>query len=136
MKTVLYPTALALGILLSALAHVDLTLATGCAVPSFADALAFDAGSAPFAVAVGDLNGDGKLDLTVATFRSDFSGDLDAGVWVLLSNRKGSFEPAVKYEAGSGPRALAVGDLNGDGKPDIAVASLPDSTISVFVGQW
>jgi len=34
-----------------------------------------------------------------------------------------SFEPAVSYLAGTNPRSVAVGDFNGDGRPDLAVAN-------------
>ena len=48
------------------------------------------------------------------------------GVWVLLGNGDGTFKQAVKVPSNSGmfPGSIAVGDFNGDGKPDLVVAQL------------
>jgi hypothetical protein len=76
-------------------------------------------GSASFSVAIADVNGDGKADI-VALNR--YPGTGVAGV--LLGNGDGSFQPPVTYSTGDayGSQGLAVGDLNGDGHSDIAVA--------------
>ena len=70
-------------------------------------------------VAVADVNGDGKLDLIVAT------GSSTAGlVGVLLGNGDGTFQAEATYSSGGlSPLALAVADLNGDGKPDVVVSN-------------
>ncbi len=41
----------------------------------------------------------------------------------------------MNYDAGSGPDSVAVGDFNGDGKPDLAVANYGDGTVSVLLGN-
>src|SRR2546426_284741 len=87
----------------------------------------FAAGRSPDSVAVGDFNGDGKLDLAVANFDS-------SDVSVLLGNGDGSFKAALTFAAGRGPSFVAVGDFNGDGKPDLAVATLGSSAVSVLLG--
>lgn len=79
-------------------------------------------------VAIGDLNGDGKPDLVVAN-----AGRLSTtgSVSVLLqdSGRPGFFLPAVNYAGVLQPLSVAIADLNGDGKPDIAVADGDIATI-------
>jgi hypothetical protein len=72
----------------------------------------------PYCVAVGDFNGDGNLDLATANAGSFHDG---AGVSVLLGNGDGTFQSAVIYDAGVSCLWVAVGDFNGDGKPDLAV---------------
>ena len=47
----------------------------------------------------------------------------------------GIFRPPVDYPTGNGPRSVAVGDLNGDGKADLAVANVGSNTLSVLLGN-
>jgi len=69
------------------------------------------------AVAVADVNGDGKPDLVVAIFFFNTVG-------VLLGNGDGTFQAATTYSSGGFfPSSVAVADLNGDAKPDVAVAN-------------
>lgn len=76
------------------------------------------------AVAVGDFNGDGNMDVAV----SSASAPVGA-VTVLLGNGDGTFRNALTYGGGT-PTAMAVGDLNGDGKPDLAMTGgLGDSVV-------
>ncbi len=82
--------------------------------------------SAPTGVAVGDFNGDGKLDVAV-------TNDVVPTVSVLLGKGDGSFQPVIDYPAGSDPNAIAVADLNGDGKLDIAVTN--STTVSILLGN-
>lgn len=85
-------------------------------------------GSYPFAVAVGDFNGDGKLDLAV----TNSTGNT---VSVLLGNGDGTFKPQVQYATGARPTSVVVGDFNRDGKLDLAIANSTDSTVSVLLGK-
>ena len=52
---------------------------------------------------------------------------------VLLNGGGGTFGPQSSYAAGTHPSAVAVGDFNGDGKPDLAVANKNDGTVSVLL---
>jgi hypothetical protein len=103
----------------------------GSPVPSFDAKQDFATGNSPLFIAVDDLNGDGKVDLAVANLNS-------STVSVLLNTVEVSSAPsafALKQDVntGSGPRAVAVGDMNGDGKPDVAVANVGANTVSVLL---
>ena len=54
---------------------------------------------------------------------------------VLLGNGDGTFQAAVNYAAGAGPSSVAVGDFNGDGKADLAVANYDSDNVSVLLGN-
>jgi len=92
-------------------------------------ALNYGAGANPVSVAVGDFNGDGKADLAVANEFSGFSGDVST----LFGNGDGTFQPAVSDLADVFPVSVAVGDFNGDGKPDLAVANNLSSNVSILL---
>jgi hypothetical protein len=84
-------------------------------------------GGSPWSVAVADVNGDGKPDIVVANSSSCYGCTGNGLVGVLFGNGDGTFQPAVTYNSGGfnyyNPVSLAVADLNGDGKPDIAVTN-------------
>lgn len=73
----------------------------------------------PVATAVGDFNGDGKVDIVVS---NDDPAQNLSGISVLLGNGDGTFQAAKFYPAGDESVAVAVADFNGDKKPDVAIA--------------
>jgi hypothetical protein len=92
---------------------------------SFQPAVVYGSGGQNLtAVAVKDVNGDGKFDLIVANCgpagRSCNQVQDDSVLGVLLGNGDGTFRPVITFDAG-GPEveSMAVADLNGDGKPDL-----------------
>ena len=82
----------------------------------------------PGALAVGDLNGDGKLDLAVSNFDT---GDVS----ILLGNGDGSFTAAASPTVGSQPAQVFLGDLNGDGKLDLVVGTSFAPYVSILLGN-
>jgi hypothetical protein len=97
---------------------------------NFGTAVSYPVGAGATSVALGDFNGDGKLDIVTANAGSSgpVLGEVPSGatpghtVSVLLNDGHGHFGPAVTYAVGVGPRSVAVGDVDGDGKPDIITA--------------
>ena len=68
-------------------------------------------------VAVGDFNGDGRLDAVVSEDQQE------ALVYVLLGNGDGTLAPASAHHSGSQSRDLAVADFNEDGRLDVVAAN-------------
>jgi Ca2+-binding RTX toxin-like protein len=85
-------------------------------------------GRGPDAIAVGDLNGDGDLDLVVAN-------KFDGTISILMGEGNGQFLPQRVYKVGNDPTSVAIADVNGDGIPDIVVTNAGDNTVSVLVGN-
>lgn len=90
-------------------------------------------GDAPRSIAVADLNGDGIQDLVTGNRFADT-------VSVLLGNGAGGFSPAVATSVDPGPlsvgiEAVAVADLNNDGKQDLITANFQGDSVSVLLGD-
>jgi hypothetical protein len=112
--------AKAFGVLVgSVLALSRLISADFCATPSFAAARNFGAGSYPFSLAVGDFDGDGKLDLVVANLGSTPTHTNDS-VSILLGNGDGTFHDAVNHVLGTNLVSVVVSDFNRDHNLDLA----------------
>src|SRR5437773_448084 len=82
------------------------------------------AGTSPHSITVADLNGDGRPDLAVANVGSlQTPGQIPGNVSVLLGDGAGTVQEARTFDGGSTPAAVSVADLNGAGRPDLAVAN-------------
>ena len=89
---------------------------------SFQAHVDYGTGGRPGRIVVADLNGDGNADLAVAC-PTTVGLALIANVAILIGNGDGTFQSSVPYDNHGpfGPTAFAVGDFNGDGKPDLIV---------------
>jgi FG-GAP-like repeat/PASTA domain/FG-GAP repeat len=95
--------------------------------PSFTEPKSYATGRFPVALAVADVNGDGRPDLATANY-----GEGANSVTVLVNRGGGSFRAGCHCLFGEAPGSLALGDLNGDRKPDLAVANEVADSVSVL----
>lgn len=97
-------------------------------------ATTYATGNAPVALLAMDLNSDGTPDLAVV---NQGNGTTNGTVSVLLNNATGSrtntFAAGTEYAVGHLPKAIASGDFNADGRPDLAVTNSADNTVSILL---
>ena len=89
-------------------------------------------------VVIADVNGDGKPDIIVANSCTSRSVCSASTIGVLLGNGDGTFRTAVSYRSGTNTVSIAVGDINGDGKPDIVLSYLgadDNGGVGVMLGK-
>ena len=96
----------------------------------FTGATSLSAGDAPSSVVTGSFNGDDFTDLAIASVGDD-------SIAIKLGDGTGGFSGTgtVSTGASSDPRALAVGDMNGDNKVDLVSANAGSSTVAVLLGN-
>src|SRR2546427_7173562 len=97
---------------------------------SFRTPVRLPVGTHPVSVMIGDVNKDGKRDLIVA---NGGTGNLS----IYLGDGKGGFTPAKGSPFPAGPNAsdIALGDFNGDGSLDVAIANHGVKLVTVLLGD-
>ena len=103
---------------------------------TFRPAVTYNTGPHPQAVAVADLNGDGKLDLVVANnscYPAGCSGNGGGAVAILLGNGDGTFQAAKTTVTEDSISSISIADLNSDGKLDVVAAALGSAPSETYV---
>jgi FG-GAP-like repeat len=96
---------------------------TRCLRGSFTAGQVLATGQTPGVVLAADFNGDGVVDLVTGNRNSNQPD-------VFLGLGDGTFGPPKSFDAGAGQVALTVGDFDGDGRPDLAIAD------SFYLTTW
>ncbi|MHC5536999.1 FG-GAP-like repeat-containing protein [Singulisphaera rosea] len=104
----------------------------GATVPEFAAKFDIAIPGRPRSIAIGDLNGDDLPDLAVTIPDSDVVSLL---MNTTIQGNILSFAPGtdLTFPKDTGPYAVAIGDLNSDGKPDLAIANSTDWSANVLL---
>ncbi len=108
----------------------DVSILIGRGEGSFQDAIIYDVGGSPVAVATGDFDEDGRQDIATAISRN---------VSILLGNGDGTFQGYVHYRVSEYYYCqlsdLAIEDFNNDGHLDLAVANEDSDYVSILLGR-
>lgn len=98
-------------------------------IVSFSAKSDFAAGTSPLSVSTGDVNEDSKPDLAIANYGSNTVSVLRNTSSLQAIN----FAVKVDIPAGNNPYSVAIGELSGDNKSDLAVSNNSGNTISIFL---
>jgi hypothetical protein len=108
------------------------TILMGDGLGGFGAPVMYAVGASPRAIATGDFDQDGAIDLVTANYCSDT-------VSILFGENDGTFQSAASYSTdapGSDrPTGVAVGDLDNDANPDVAVTNSGTDTVSVLLNN-
>jgi hypothetical protein len=99
----------------------------GVPLNPFAAQIKTSVGNNPQSLAVGDFNGDHRMDVATADYGN-------STVSVLLGKGDGSFLPRVIYPVGGGPYSIVAADMDTDSVTDLVVTNTKSDTISLLRG--
>lgn len=100
-------------------------------ISSFSSKVDFNAGGKPFAIVIADIDNDSKNDVVVSNFDdNNISVYLNQETSGTISSS--SLATRVNFAAGTNPRTVTVGDLDGDSLQDVVVANESGAMISVL----
>lgn len=103
-------------------------ISTGDGSISFADKSDFTTGTNPNSVAIGDIDGDGKVDLGITN-----KGSHKVSIFKNASTIGSiSFDNKIDFSAGNHPNSIAIGDFDGDGKYDFAITDYDGWELSIL----
>jgi FG-GAP-like repeat/RTX calcium-binding nonapeptide repeat (4 copies)/FG-GAP repeat len=98
----------------------------------FTPAVDFPTGDFPQDIRIGDFNGDGKPDLVTVNGMGDNTASILLNT-TTTGATTATFATQVKFNVGSGPNSVSIGDFNGDGKPDLATANIWSKNTSILL---
>lgn len=118
----------------------DVSIAFGDGRGGFTRApAAFAVGPSPYPMALGDVNNDGRPDIiTTATATGPMRAQqlpLSFALTLLVNDGRGGFRPSRLPLRTGEPWFAAIGDVNGDGKPDVVVTHHEQSKLTVMLGD-
>jgi FG-GAP-like repeat/Abnormal spindle-like microcephaly-assoc'd, ASPM-SPD-2-Hydin len=111
------------------------TILLGDGTGNFTVASTVGVGIKPYQIAVGDFNGDGKVDLAVVNQCGADGCPGPGSVSILMGDGTGNFTLQSTVPTGNSPLSTAVGDFNGDGNLDLVVTNGFDNTVSILLGD-
>lgn len=109
----------------------DISIILGQDGGIFGEVTEFPAGFGPAVIRSGDFNDDGAPDLVTA---NQGAFPEVGGISLLIGNGDGSFQPAVELSPGN-TNAVAVADVNADGRDDIIQAPFEPSALNILLGN-
>jgi hypothetical protein len=88
----------------------------------------------PFSVAIGDLDGDGDLDIVSANWAGEFSDADSLTIFFQTSTGQFTLDPGgpLTHSSVDGPQTVAIADLDGDGDMDLVSANFLIENLTVF----
>ena len=82
----------------------------------------------PVAMALGDVDGDGRLDVALVH-------PTEGTAWVARGKGDGTFATGTAWPMGRIPYGVALADVNGDGRADLVVSAAADDSVGVRLGE-
>ena len=116
----------------------NIAISGSITLESFASKVDFGTATGPQTIALGDLDGDGKVDIATANFSSNIT-DATANKISVFKNTStsgsfnlNSFSAKVDFTTGTNPVKVAIGDIDNDGRPDLVVTNYNGNSVSVL----